>query len=391
MEDRLYYAMVYFVEAVIAWQYFPSIFQRRQTKWKTFLVFLIGYGTASQVFQKSASIAWRNTFLFVIINCLILWYCFNCTWKRAVFHSILLASIMTATELIVLFPLGLILDDFTLYLSNTVVRIILFVMSKLFYLLSARLCVAIVKGKKENDPNIKRIPIVWGSFLITSLLLLLCLFYISVSVDLDSWAAAAMIICSLLFFFSNILVVVVYQYIQNLNKQYLSLQLTIQKDKADDEYYNLLKEHYEDQRVLIHDIRKHLETLRHMADKQKNEEVVQYISDLESLPELRRKVRYCDHSVLNAVLTHCASICEEKGIAFFADVRSGAIDFMAISDITALLGNLLENATEAAENADPREINLNLSMQYPQNVLIGVFRRGNKPPVLPGEDKKVER
>lgn len=368
INDRLYFALVYLVEALIAWQYFSAIAERRTRKGRTFLIFFIGYGAASLVFQVSASIAWINTSIFTIVNFSILLLCYSCSWRRAVFHSVLLSCIMTLSELLILFPLGIIFDDFTLYLSSDVVRIILFIMSKLTYLIAAKVCAAITMRRQKRKPNTKAVYLFLGSFFVSSLLLLLFLYYLSVTVDMTPRAAGIMIVCSILFFVSNILVFVAYQYVQNLNKEYLSLELMRQKGKSDREYYKLLKEHYEDQRVLIHDIRNHLEILRQIADKQQDLESIKYITELEEMPALRKKMVYCENSVLNAILVHYAGICEERNILFCANIGNGTTDFMDGSDVTALLGNLLSNAVEASEASERAEIDLSIEIRQPQKV-----------------------
>ena len=57
----------------------------------------------------------------------------------------------------------------------------------------------------------------------------------------------------------NILLFTAYQHTQQINEKYRELQLIQQKEKADEEYYTALQEQYENQRILIHDIRHHLE------------------------------------------------------------------------------------------------------------------------------------
>lgn len=385
MEDRLYFALVYLVEALIAWQYFSAIAERKTRKGRTFLAFFIGYGTASLVFQVSASIAWLNTSIFTIVNFAILLICYSCTWRRAAFHSILLSCIMTLSELVILFPLGIIFGDYTLYLSSKVVKIILFIMSKLTYLIAAKGCAAIT-ARRQHKPNTKAVYLFLGSFFVSSLLLLLFLYYLSVTVDMTPQAAGIMIACSILFFVSNILVFVAYQYVQNLNKEYLSLELMRQKGKADEEYYKLLKEHYENQRVLIHDIQNHLRILREIANKQQDLESIKYITELEEMPELRKKMIYCENSVLNVLLVHYAYLCEERNILFCADIGNINMDFMDGSDVTALLGNLLSNAVEATKTAVHSEINLSIAVRQPQKVFVLSLTNTCYTPPVKGEN-----
>ena len=67
----------------------------------------------------------------------------------------------------------------------------------------------------------------------------------------------------------NVLLFSGYQYTQQINEKYRELQLMQQKEKADEEYYTALQEQYENQRILIHDIRHHLETIKKHAGKRR--------------------------------------------------------------------------------------------------------------------------
>ncbi|WP_322168914.1 sensor histidine kinase [Acutalibacter caecimuris] len=152
----------------------------------------------------------------------------------------------------------------------------------------------------------------------------------------------------LILLFNNLLLFVGYQVNRQMYRRSLDQQLMRQKQRTEAGYYQALEEQYDRQRVLIHDIRKHLAALRDLADRADNQGVARYVAQLEASPALQRKARICGNHLLDVVLCRCQEVCEGKGVAFTADVREGAADFMEQADITALFGNLLENAVEAA-------------------------------------------
>lgn len=69
------------------------------------------------------------------------------------------------------------------------------------------------------------------------------------------------------------------------------------------------------------------------------------------------------NDVLDIVLTQKSLICKEKGIYFRVIADGNVLSFMSETDISALFGNILNNAIEAVENLDrdKRNISLNIS------------------------------
>ena len=59
----------------------------------------------------------------------------------------------------------------------------------------------------------------------------------------------------------NLIVLVLYNYSQKANEEHLRLQLSMQKEQADIAYYQALQEQVEGQRILVHDIKRHLSTI----------------------------------------------------------------------------------------------------------------------------------
>ena len=70
----------------------------------------------------------------------------------------------------------------------------------------------------------------------------------------------------------NILIFAAYQYIQQMSRRYMDLRLQQQKEQADRSYYKTLQEQYDNQRIMIHDIRHHLGLIKELA-KAQNEKV----------------------------------------------------------------------------------------------------------------------
>lgn len=104
---------------------------------------------------------------------------------------------------------------------------------------------------------------------------------------------------------------------------------------------------YENQRILIHDIKKHLHSIHMLNEQKEHEKIAAYIQQLIQSSDLKESARLCDNDMLNSILSRYAQQCTENHIAFHVDIRSGTTDFISNHDLTSLFCNLLDNAVEA--------------------------------------------
>ena len=179
-----------------------------------------------------------------------------------------------------------------------------------------------------------------------------------------------MIGCAMALLLGNILIFAAYQYIQQMNQRYMDLRLQQQKEQADRSYYKTLQEQYDNQRVMIHDIRHHLAVIKEMAEVQNGKIVANYVSEMGRLPALQQRVQYCKDPVLNTLLIRYRDLCQERGISFSADIRKCAIEGMDSIDITSLFGNLMENALEAAQGSENPFLEVSLDVREAQKAWV---------------------
>lgn len=150
-------------------------------------------------------------------------------------------------------------------------------------------------------------------------------------------------------YFTNLLVYGVKQYTLRINKKYMDMQLQLQKENTDKEYFRLLAKQSEEQKILIHDIKKHMNTLYLLLDDENVTDAKQYILNLSSAMESKKRIDTCDNAALNTIFAHYKNICEAENIKLEIDVRKHTLEDMHFEDITAMFGNMLENAIDACK------------------------------------------
>ena len=376
--EFVFYLCVYLVEGITAWQYFRTVFPLKRPLGLTLFATTTAYGAAFLWFTVSQ--IWLNSALFYVINFLLLAIFYSGSWKGKMFHTAILTGLMLATETLVAFLLGLIFGGPAQYQSSMSFLVIFGVLSKLLFFLSTKLCLHIAGKMPHGASDAGPTALLFGSVSIATIIILVLLAQIVLAVDVPPHIEKYMMIGSFVMLFSNILIYVGYHQTQKMNQHNLSLQLAKQKDEAKAAYFKTLEEHHDQQRALLHDIRRHLTAIKGIAQNLNAGEVVDYVTNIENLPALRNKVHYCENSMMNVVLSRYKELCQEKNIPFSIDVRFKPYDFLAPHDVTVIFGNLLENAVEAAEEAPDPYVELRVDTPSGTNLFVSIINPCKAPP-----------
>lgn len=341
--------LVVVIEGFITWQYFNSIFMPKLRGKSVALIFVAGYMVVFLLALFDS--LWVNQIAFLTVNVIVLWISYNNDMKERLFHSILATATMSATEWLMLMILGMIFSDINAYRTQFYFLVLLIVFSKTLFFISMQVFIKLFNGKKErvggSGVGVLFLCIVPMATLVMSTAMI----YIGITTELDPASQALVVVSSLLTLAANIMVFVTYNINQDLNEKNYESKLVIQRQHADAQYYDMLEEQYENQRILIHDVRKHFQTIKDIASSTEPnslERVTSYIDELEKSPGLQKRVRISSNSTLNLVFVRYSEKFKEAGIAFHLDVREKSVDFLTDADISSLFSNLLENAYEAA-------------------------------------------
>lgn len=159
-----------------------------------------------------------------------------------------------------------------------------------------------------------------------------------------------LIISMVLLLISNVIVFLVYEFALKTYRKNIELEVQQQKDKSMSAYYNLLNQKNEDTKIIIHDFKRHLNTIKSFSEE--GGQIATYIDNIMKDFKVNVEVNYCNHPLLNVITNKYQAICNSLNIKFSTDIRTAQLDFMDNHDITALFDNLLENAVDAAKQTN---------------------------------------
>ena len=157
---------------------------------------------------------------------------------------------------------------------------------------------------------------------------------------------------------------------------------------AQKKQFDALAAHMDETRKARHDLRQHLAVVKSYLEHDDKAGLAEYIELYQSQLPPDTWERYCRNDVVNAVVCYYAASARDGGIAFEAGIDYPDGCPVSSTDITVLLGNLLENAVESCKReaaGGPQTIKLRVKRRGGSTLLILVDNPCVTPVVFDGD------
>ena len=346
MEHIVLLLFSFFTEAVILWQYTSNLFTSSYGS-KIGLALLSALYTILFLLSLLKQTG-LNVVSFFVFNTVFLYVLFKLKLLLALFHSAIVTAIMGISEIAVL---GITSRFFPHFLLETDVELVFYtVFSKIFFFAVIYLLIHLFKGKKLNQEQYDHSGLLLMLIPVSSIFIIFTFAAIGETSAFAQPVDFMVTICAVFLLMVNLLVFGINQYNQKKSQEYTDMQLLLQKESDSVEYYEMMLSQNENQSILIHDIKKHLQSIKLLNEKNNSDKINAYIQQLMESSDLKETSKICDNEMLNAILCRYQRQCNEKHIVFHTDIRSGAIQNIYHHDLTSLFCNLLDNAVESADN-----------------------------------------
>lgn len=378
MAVKICYIIIYIFEACILLQYCKNLFLPKYTWKKEIPVLFFSY---SLLFFCSLSESfWVNFFSFLVMNFLYIFFMYNIKWLTAFFHSFVITIIMVLSELGILVLLSYFVPDF--YDNGTYFRnvIMLSVPSKILYFLILQSISLFIKKRKTRELSSDQSTFFLLVFPFLSGFIALVLTTVCMNTSLSLFLDILITISVILLLAFNIFLAWFHTSIQEKNQKFLEIQIRLQKEYDTVKYFDALWKQDEKQKVLIHDIRKHLLSIAELNEHKETHKIASYIDEIIQSSDLQSSVRSCDNDLLNTILFRFKQQYQEFGISFITNIRSNCINFLSEYDMTALFCNLLENALDATRDLANSFIELSVTPHNSGKIIITMINSCQKDP-----------
>lgn len=361
MTMAMIYGIVFLIEALIAFQYFEWMFVKpRYTVIKRFVLVLACYVVLFGLFELNILIF--NFISFPVFNWIIIKFVYGQKTLSSVFHSVAMSVIMTLSEMVVVAIFSGISQKAWDPSGGVLTVLFLAILSKFVYFL---VMFAISRYGMGHRVDVHMGAQGWVILVIpVCVIVVVCLLnYMCYFSDISKMQESIVLYCSIICLVIIIISFVIYGYLQSVYKENLDKTLQIQREKYDIEYYKKIISQDEEQKIMIHDIKKHISGIHDLLEHHDYDKAVEYIERIYESNELKETIRFSDDHMVNVILNRYASRFIDAGIHYDFDVRRARMDYMQVDDLTVLLCNMLDNASEAMSEIGSASVELRMNSQ----------------------------
>lgn len=378
MLDPVISSCVYFLEMLISYLFFSGVTDRRDRPWNVLLLGTFCFEIASAVNLLFGNIGWLNLIAFCLVNLIFSKLCFALKVRTALFYTLILAVLMTALEVVVIFLLSAFLRrDITDYNSNFALLILIVAVNKTLYFLTClilRNCLA-----KKNQQ--RRLPMGLYAYPVGIFICLVLIWYICVQQPLSSWGEYMFALISMILFASTVILFITYQHSLEREYELMLVKSKFQQLQTEKSYYEILEHQNRKLMTYVHDAKNHLAAIKNLN---KDTRVDRYIEKMSQ--QLSHYASHC-HSgnpALDVMVNKYVATCKLRDIAFEYDVHLCNLSSVEDFDLVAILGNLLDNAVAAAGQSMKKQVYLATVRRNSYQVIV-IENSCDVPPISDGD------
>ena len=331
--------------------YFSIMFEQRHKNGRyRFALYAVGFSLLFFVYYLKNSA--MNMICAVVVMVVVGKLSFYANWTKAIFHSAVVTGLLVACETLMIAVYNLLFDVNAASESNSLVIVFVSITSKLLFFAVCRF----IKIFSIKDKTVNR----WSALLfavpISSMLCMLIIFNQSEKLQLGFAENILNGIVSVMLLSSNLLVFYVYERALKNEQELSEMRLSEQRRELDYEYYRMLEENKKETRVVIHDIKHHLNLIRCMALESNDKAIARYIDSFQQASYFGKPELHSGNKIADAVISQKRLICQKKGICFVFEHNNTDLSFVSDFDLCAIVSNALDNAIEAAEKSKDKFI-----------------------------------
>lgn len=151
---------------------------------------------------------------------------------------------------------------------------------------------------------------------------------------------------------------------------------TIYQIDIRDEQYRRILERMEHGRRLRHDLKHHLLVIQGFLEHDETDKVRDYLTQYLEQTDRFTVTKVCGNPVVNMLVCHYMDLAKENDITFEPQIHIPDTLIIQNTDLSVLLGNLLENAFEAAAGASGEHRDIRLKIACPGKMLMIAAENG---------------
>ena len=355
-------AISHLCEYLICFLFFNTVFQSEKKPLTICSLGLILYSAVFAVYMIFDSIV-INIIATLAFNFIFGIAFYKRTVRSAAFCSLFLSIALTSSEFIVMSAMSAgVNNDINAYKTSQITLWLMTFISRTVYLV-----VVMLVATKLPRSTLSRIPPFMLLVPIASTVTLYALWSVSSKNSISDTDDFLIIAASTGVFISILLTYIFYANTEKKLEESYKAQTEAEKIKTDITYYNILEQQNSNLRAYAHDTKNHLSAIKNLNT---NPEIEMHISQMsESLAEYS-KVCHSGNHTLDVVVDKYVTECKINGLNFTFDIKNNNLVNIMPYDTVTILGNLLDNALEAAKQSEQKTVLLETDYRNDFSVII---------------------
>ena len=336
-------ATAHLCEYFICFLFFNTVFHTEKKPLTICSLGLILYSVVFAAYMIFDSI-FVNIIATLIFNFIFGFVFYKRTVISSAFCSLFLSIALTSSEFIVMSVMSVGVDnDINAYKTSQLMLWLMTFLSRTVYLV-----IVMLVATKLPRSTLSRIPPFMLLVPIASTVTLYAIWSVSSKNSMSDTDSFLIIAASIGVFISILLTYIFYANTEKKLVDSYKVQTEAEKIKTDLAYYNILEQQNSNLRAYAHDTKNHLSAIKNLNT---NPEIEIHISQMsESLAEYS-KVCHSGNHTLDVVVDKYVTECNINGLIFEFDIKNNSLSMIEPYDMVTILGNLLDNALEAAKNS----------------------------------------
>lgn len=217
---------------------------------------------------------------------------------------------------------------------------------------------------------------------VATIIILSCIFYSQIS--FEGINRIMLPVGALLLLLTNIFIFNFFDKLIEKSEEARKMESLYQKSRAENMNQQYINKINEDNKAFLHDVNKFLHTLACLINCKENQEIQKMVEHLGVRIEKLNSYYYCHNPVLNSILCERKFFAESKGIIYRVSLGNDLnVNFIEDLDLISIVGNLLDNAIEAAEKANAEKyVDSKIYMGNAGHFLVMEFRNSYSVPLI---------
>lgn len=378
--------IAYCAEAVTIEVYAIKLYQPRVKFFFRLLSYILIYGL--MITYHSPLHVFRNTLLDLLASICIFTVIFGNHIVMGIYNSVIIEIINLMMELTVGNIASHYIFEFWKNYSKHLNYIII-VFSRIPFFCIVMILMRIQRNNKSNNKKMKIEGYISTGIVICIVGFLLVLAYLITSVPysakIEMLFSLALIMLALIFG----LMMLLFRSIEKRNMEYTNVLLQLQKREANQMYIESINQKDEGLRILVHDIKNHLQSMAVLNEQGEKKKLSKYIDDLVRRSNLKAATDISKNKLLNAIVYRYYNQALSRKIKFSYDVRDVSIEYIEEIDTTSILCNLLDNAMEGCSGSNPFIDLIIHSGQSAGSIVISVVNSCMRNPIVDKKGKLI--